>query len=37
LSIKQYLKSIQTLTNFLPKTKIWSMDTVQYFCNNADI
>jgi hypothetical protein len=35
LSVEQYFKSIQTLTNFLPKTESWSIDVVQHFCNNV--
>jgi hypothetical protein len=35
LSVEQYFKSIQTLTNFLPKTEIWSIDVVRHFCNNV--
>jgi hypothetical protein len=35
LSVEQYFKSIQTLTNFLPKTKSWSIDVFQHFINNV--
>jgi hypothetical protein len=35
LSIAEYFKSIQTLTNFLPKSKVWPIDVVQHFVTHT--
>jgi hypothetical protein len=35
LSVAEYFKSIQTLTNFLPKSGVWPIDVVQHFITHT--
>ena len=34
LTVNQYFKTIQSMTNFLPKTGTWSIDIVNHFINH---